>query len=105
MHDDDALTELKALYDAESGAMLDDGFAMRVIHVVAKRRQRRNIIIGAIGAIGSAIAGAQLTFFFSAAEQIEGMEQLAAFGGAETLAATVVAGTVAAVAWMLPNRV
>lgn len=101
---DRPISELKDAAARDMAALEGDGFAMRVLLTMNRRRQRRQIMIGSLGAIGSAVAGAQLTHLFGAVSTLPGAERLGAFADPEMIASCAVAGAVAIVAWAMPGR-
>jgi len=107
--EDFAIEGLDALPGSAADEIADDGFSAAVIGRIAKHRKRKAITIGAAGAIGSAIAGAQLTAFVGTMPVVTASnETVAPYLTAmtpESIATAGVAGLAALVAWIVPNRV
>ncbi len=105
--DDFAIEALAALPGSDHIA--DDGFSVLIIRKIAQRRRRKNLTLGAVGSIGSALAGAQLTSFVAAMPAVAATnETIAPFLTGftpEAIVTTGVAGLVAVVAWIVPGRV
>lgn len=105
--DDFAIEAMAALSGTDDIA--DDGFSALVIRKIARRRRRKTLTLGAVGSIGSAIAGAQLTGFVAAMPAMAATnETIAPFltgFSPEAIVTTGVAGLVAVVAWIVPGRI
>lgn len=107
MNDNFPLEALAALPGGDQ--IVDDGFSVRVIHKIAQRRRRKAVMVGLAGSIGSAIAGAQVTAVVSAmpamAATNEATQSLLTAVSPETIATSALAGVVALIALIVPNRV
>ena len=104
-----AIEALAALPGGPGDDIADNGFSAGVLRKIQQRRRRRNMMLGAAGSAGSAIAGAQLTAMVSAMPAVAATNESAApFLSAltpEAIAATAMAGLITLVALIVPGRV
>ncbi len=104
-----AIEALATLPGGAGDDIADEGFSALVLRKIQQRRRRRALMIGAAGSAGSAIAGAQLTAMVGAVPAIAATnENVAPFLTAltpEAIATTGLAGLVALIALIVPNRV
>lgn len=96
--------QLRATFQDAAENVRDDGFSERVMRHAARPDRRRYLILGGVGSTGAAFSGTQLQGLFEHIPQATGiLGEIQTYMGPETMAASVMALAIAAVAFLAPK--